>query len=214
MTDAMAEPMILYGKLPMRGDFIARGLDYRVQERLDGWMAAGMRASRERLGADWQNLYLNAPLWQFAWPAGLAADTALAGVMLPSIDAVGRCFPLLAALTLDLPVPLVAAMAGPWYRAAAEVLLSALAPGTDMAGFEAALADLPGPAALPAPDRPLRHALDQWRLADDETLWWTDGAPTLPPGLFIGRGLPGADDFTCLLGREPDATATLRRLGG
>uniref|UniRef100_UPI0013C2CB68 type VI secretion system-associated protein TagF n=1 Tax=Pseudomonas viridiflava TaxID=33069 RepID=UPI0013C2CB68 len=48
----------------------------------------------------WLDAYLVSPLWRFAVPANLLGSQPVAGVMMPSIDRVGRYFPLTIACLL------------------------------------------------------------------------------------------------------------------
>lgn len=82
-----------YGKLAGRGDFVSRGLPNTFVEPWDAWLASGMRASQDELGAAWLDAYLTSPLWRFAIAPGLLGGEAVAGVVMPSIDRVGRYFP-------------------------------------------------------------------------------------------------------------------------
>lgn len=64
--------------------------------------------SRALLGDRWQALYLTFPVWRFVIPAGVLDPSAWCGTLLPSVDRVGRCFP----LTICRPLaPLSAAQA-------------------------------------------------------------------------------------------------------
>ena len=89
-----------YGKLPSVGDFITRRLPPTFVQTWDRWLQAGMAGSRARLGDRWEELYLTFPVWRFAIAPGSLGATGWAGVMMPSTDRVGRCFP----LTLAAPV--------------------------------------------------------------------------------------------------------------
>jgi type VI secretion system protein ImpM len=139
-----------YGKLPARGDFISRSLSPAFVEHWDAWLQSAMQASRERLGAEWLDCYLSAPIWRFLLAPGLAGREAMAGVLLPSVDRVGRHFPLtiaatIAAESLDLPRTLVEADS--WFAELEETALAALDPALDMDAFEARIASLAFPAA-------------------------------------------------------------------
>ncbi len=50
-----------YGKLAGRGDFVSRGLPNTFVEPWDAWLASGMRASQDELGAAWLDAYLTSP---------------------------------------------------------------------------------------------------------------------------------------------------------
>ena len=83
-----------YGKLPIVGDFLSRDVDPGTIERWDHWLQRSIAASQEHLGDAWLDLYLTAPMWRFFAPAGTVGDLPIAGVLLPSVDRVGRYFPL------------------------------------------------------------------------------------------------------------------------
>ena len=65
-------------------------------------------ASREALGERWLDLYLTSPAWRFVCAAGACGPAPVIGLMVPSVDRVGRYFPL--TLVANLP-PEVSPMA-------------------------------------------------------------------------------------------------------
>jgi len=81
----------IFGKLPAHGDFVARGIGAAEREALDAWLSGEMLAARAALGGDFEERYDRAPPWRFAGPDG-------AGVLVASVDGVGRRFPLYLAL--------------------------------------------------------------------------------------------------------------------
>lgn len=84
-----------YGKLPSLGDFASRRLTPLFVEPWDRWLATGLAAWRESDEA-WLDAFLAAPTWRFALGAGLPFEQSpgYAGVLMPSVDRVGRYFPL------------------------------------------------------------------------------------------------------------------------
>ena len=60
-----------------------------------------MAASRSALGANWLEVYLTSPAWRFGCAAGVCGSAPLVGLMAPSVDRVGRYFPL--TLVAELP---------------------------------------------------------------------------------------------------------------
>jgi type VI secretion system protein ImpM len=132
----------LFGKVPAHGDFVRRGLPTTFVGPWDAWLQDGMATARERLGDRWAALWDSAPPWRFALPAGACGPDAVAGVLLPSEDMVGRRFPitLAALLAPDAPLPAdgwftaleAAALAGRAGRADADALASAI-PAPDAA---------------------------------------------------------------------------------
>jgi type VI secretion system protein ImpM len=179
----------LFGKLPARGDFVRGGLPGSFVAPWDAWLQRVLAASRQRLDADWLPAWLEAPVWRFALASGLCGADAVLGVMLPSVDRVGRYFPLtLAALFAP---DASAGRGGPDDASAAEAWLD----GAEAAG-RAALERDASPeqavALLPAP--PLAHPMP---LAG--SLWWTEGGPRVAPARWQRPALPDADDFVAML---------------
>ncbi len=83
-----------YGKLPSHGDFLRRRLPDAFVSRWDGWLQQCMAASRSALGDGWLDVYLTSPSWRFGCAGGACGPTPVVGVMAPSVDRVGRYFPL------------------------------------------------------------------------------------------------------------------------
>ncbi|MAD44712.1 MAG: type VI secretion system-associated protein TagF [Oceanospirillaceae bacterium] len=118
----------LFGKLPAHGDFISRRLPQGFISVWDGWLQCSVAGSQELLPDGWLDYFLTSPIWRFAIRAGAIDDSAWAGVLLPSVDSVGRYFP----LTLVRPFPknqdvlsLVADQME-WYEAMEVVAVAAL----------------------------------------------------------------------------------------
>ena len=137
-----------YGKVPVKGDFVARHLPRAFVEPWDGWLRAALSCSREQLGEEWLASYLVSPVWRFVLSAGLCGDWTVAGVLMPSVDRVGRYYPLvLAALLRGCANPAdLAAAAGSWYARAEALARSSLEAEFDLAAFDKLVAQLGLPA--------------------------------------------------------------------
>lgn len=102
-----------FGKLPTVGDFVSRRLPQDVIDWWDGWLSLGISTLRARHADDWQTVYLAAPTWRFVISPGVAPGSAgrhaWSGALIPSVDSVGRYFP----LTLMAPI-------SPWPLAPAD----------------------------------------------------------------------------------------------
>jgi len=94
-----------YGKAPGRGDFFRRGLSPAFVAAWDAWMQALLRTGRDALGEGWRDAYFSAPIRRFALSPGLCGPRGAAGVMMPSVDRVGRAFPLVLAAETEAPAP-------------------------------------------------------------------------------------------------------------
>lgn len=124
-----------FGKVPSHGDFVARRLPAAFIEPWDAWLQAGMAHSRAQLGDAWLPTYLNSPIWRFALGAGVCGPQAWTGVMMPSVDRVGRYFPFTIACEVDgtgTPAPA-------WYAALEDLALSALETGFSLQDCDAAM---------------------------------------------------------------------------
>ena len=91
----------LYGKLPSHGDFLRRRASDAFVAAWDTWLQHCMTASRAALASRWLDVYLTSPVWRFACAPGVAGAAPVVGVMAPSVDRVGRYFP----LTIVAPLP-------------------------------------------------------------------------------------------------------------
>lgn len=90
---AAAATAFLWGKLPAHGDFVTRGLDGEARDALDLWLSGDLQAARDQLGEEFEACYDEAPPWRFRWHADGAGWSA--GAMAPSMDSVGRRYPVL-----------------------------------------------------------------------------------------------------------------------
>lgn len=196
-----------YGKLPGRGDFLHRGLDAGFVELWDGWLARALAESRAAIGPDWTELFLTAPVWRFLIGAVRGGGMAQAGLLCPSVDRVGRCYPLtvLAPVAAE-PGPATADW-GDWFRAAEDAAVAAVQDEIGAESFMGRVADLGRP-RLPGggEDRLLRPgAADPAFLAGLVApgaggLWWSEGSEIVAPAvLHCPEGLPAPARFAGLL---------------
>ena len=141
-----AFPTGWYGKIPAAGDFVARRIPPDFGEAWHDWLQNALEGSRQRLAGRWPDDFLSMPVWRFVFSPGLVTPSAWVGLMLPSVDAVGRYFPLafacrLPATGLDLVATLFLARA--WFGELEEIGLSAIARRADFAAVDAAIAERP-----------------------------------------------------------------------
>lgn len=116
-----------YGKLPSHGDFLHHQLPGRFVDGWDGWLQRSLVASRASLNDRWLPTYLTSPAWRFALAPEVIDDHAWAGVLLPSVDRVGRYFPFTVAVALPPLSALVAAGAlQDWLETVETLALDAL----------------------------------------------------------------------------------------
>lgn len=197
-----------FGKVPTRGDFVRRSLPASFVTPWDDWLQAGLAHSREILGEAWLDIYLTSPAWRFALSGHMAGDLAAAGVLIPSVDGVGRYFPFTLACVLEgRPTPLDLRGQTAWFERAEALALGVLA-DRSLDDLSLGLEQLGCPAPPPvAPDGeawrfekpwPLAHALIQSH-APPHGLFWTEGSTRVRPSLLCVRQLPSPPLFTALL---------------
>ncbi|MGH9409498.1 MAG: type VI secretion system-associated protein TagF [Vicinamibacterales bacterium] len=101
----------VYGKLPSHGDFLKRRVSDAFVDAWDAWLRECLAASRTALGGRWLDLYLTSPAWRFACAAGACGTAPIIGVVAPSVDQVGRYFPLTIVAELPGNISIVTAAA-------------------------------------------------------------------------------------------------------
>jgi type VI secretion system protein ImpM len=92
-------PLLFFGKVPARGDFVRSQTDTGLLSSIDHWLGQGM----ELIGSDahWKQMYDHAPHLEFAL-LGITRPVVVAGYLAPSIDSSGRRYPFVSACTFDL----------------------------------------------------------------------------------------------------------------
>jgi len=173
-----------YGKVSTHGDFVGRGLPPQLVQAWDGWLQECMRASQAALGPAWLERYLNGPVWRFAIAPGVLGLEGLGGIMMPSVDRVGRYFPLMVGALGAAPLLDWFETQAAWYDAVEDLARTSLDSTFLLARFE----------ALPLPS----VALAGVRL-DGQTMWWTEGGPFVDPSMMMCSGMPGVDKFAAML---------------
>jgi len=164
-----------YGKLPALGDFATRRLPNEFVSQWDNWLQQCITASRLQLGEDWLDIYMTSPIWRFALLPGVCGEHAWAGVLMPSVDKVGRYFPLTLAVALDARADTIMAifMADAWYTELEDVALSVLRLDGSLNDLEGNLIQYPFPLNTTTEDpgeSELNRLMAWWSLPDAETL--------------------------------------------
>jgi len=218
-----------FGKVVSHGDFVSRRLSPTFVREWDDWLQAGLRYSRERLGENWQRSYLCSPIWHFALAGGVSGESDWAGVVMPSVDRVGRYFPLtLACGGPHAPIIERLRRDSDWYAELERLALSSLELGFSLELFDRALSLLPEPSLYVAsasepvgeegpctlwfeaqPQEDMKDVVVQWasqlaRLTEGRSLaghslFWSEGSSNLPPTLLLCQGLPTAQVFVEML---------------
>ena len=209
-----------YGKLPSLGDFATRRLPVEFVKAWDACLQEVIQATRDALAERWFDSYLTMPIWRFVFLPGLVTQSGWAGVLMPSVDRVGRHFPLTVAV--ELPSHAAAAHAvfegAEWFAGLEDAALAVLDPTRGADELDEALArsglaapPTAGPEGSIQPLRALPSVEAFGPLAEGEALrawsectgwralWWTRGRVD-GESLMLGcAGLPTAEEFGWLL---------------
>ena len=121
------KPVGLFGKLPAHGDFIYRNLPTNFINGWDTWLQGFIGSSKEQLGESWLDIYLTSPIWRFAFSEGVIDERVWAGIVLPSVDRVGRYFPFSIATSLPVGMnPLEVITQSAWFESIETAALKGL----------------------------------------------------------------------------------------
>jgi type VI secretion system protein ImpM len=180
----------LFGKLPSRGDFVREDLPRDFTDAWDTWWMRGLAETQRRPWHEWCASWLEAPVWRFVLPPGLCGRHGVLGLWLPSVDKVGRYYPL----------TIAAVSSNDWVPYAGRMM--AFLAASEQAGRDALEHDL-SPAELLrriqaafAASEALAPAMD---FVPGRATWWTEGGPRVAARLESGSALPEATGFAVLI---------------
>lgn len=179
-----------FGKLPALGDFVSRQLAYAQVRRIDDWMQCGLRAL-QRTSTRGGDAELGVPVWRFVLPCGVWGGRAFCGALMPSLDKVGRRFPLLACVGLDADTHLAAV--SPFSERLAQVLPNAIAcelgPDDLLARLQQAINEVAAEEV---------SSLPGFSLTGHQSLWWSSVTDSASRQELIHHGEPDAHLFVRL----------------
>lgn len=214
----------VYGKLPAHGDFIQRNLSPAFIRQWDPWLQHFVAGAKEKIGEDWLDIYLTSPIWRFVLSQGVFEEGRWAGILMPSVDQVGRYFPFTIALRLpDTQNPLeFMAQQTPWYTAVEELGLLALNGEIELDDLAQELTDVelilesPYAAAdVPAESYAMQIDMEEEhssssaypfmldavlsKILGNYSFWSTAGSERVAPCVFNYQGLPSAEKLPAML---------------
>ena len=148
----MSDGFGAFGKIPGMGDFLRVNLPAGFIQSWDTWLQASMLEVREQLGDAWNDSYLTAPIWRFTLPADAAGSQAVTGILMASVDRVGRQYPLTIAICHDVDNTVASHFAnGPLFEQLENIALDAL---EDTSTRDSLSAALNGVQVIPAAQTP------------------------------------------------------------
>lgn len=188
------------GKLPSSGDFLSRRVDPAFAAPWEQWLLAVLAGSRERLRERWQESFLSAPAWRFVLAPGTLSPGAWCGLMVPSVDSVGRYYPLTLVCGLDAaafdPDAALKAM-GNWFAMAEMLATEALSPTIDIGAFDDSIA------ALPLPNFPIDRTAPFAARSKPSSAWSSETSEVAASMHFTAEGLPTLEQYCTMLTGKP-----------
>ncbi len=217
-----------YGKLPITGDFIQRNLPDHFVYLWDNWLQESFVVSRDKLQDNWLPNYLSSPIWRFLIGPSIIDRNAYVGILAPSVDSVGRYFPM--TIAMPLPPQLLSGLFSQTFQQVFEQLESLFFKylHIEVANTEAFNKELQQQNQLiknllahQTVDN-LPDSLDGHRFAinanttigttisalwisslldkhPEVSLWWSQGCEAIDPSLLISNGLPSQEQYTSML---------------
>lgn len=223
------KPVGLFGKLPAHGDFIYRDLPSNFINTWDSWLQGFVGSSQEQIGESWLDIYLTSPIWRFAFSEGVIDQYSWAGIMLPSVDRVGRYFPFSVATRLPATLnPLELITQTRWFESVEDAALRALEgqlqiddlveeinryrlDQTSIYMPNAPSANKLGTTIKMDFEEQLPQSLYSWLLdaslresLASYSVWSTLGSQQIEPCLFHSRGLPQMRGIAAMLDGQWD----------
>jgi type VI secretion system protein ImpM len=173
-------PPGFYGKIPSRGDFVGRRLALALAQPWDTWLSRFTIAVRTAAAAAWPEAWLTAPIWHFALGAAVAPEYGAAGILVASVDRVGRMFP------FTIIGPADGIPEGAWFDAMEALVLAILDDDLDPDSLDASLIRLGPPS-------------DGTPLDPGHSFWCCRGSGRVQPtGRFI-TGLPDQETAVAMV---------------
>lgn len=123
-----------FGKVPAHGDFVWQGLPASLVTPWDNWIQSELIRLKEEQPDDWLDTYLCSPMWRFLLRDDALGSETWCGVIAPSVDVVGRYFPITIATALPRFASVVtcASIMRAWQEHAESVILNALTQTTPL----------------------------------------------------------------------------------
>ncbi len=220
----------LFGKLPAHGDFVQRNLPGNFVEIWDDWLQHYVAASQEQLGEQWLEVYLTSPIWRFMLSSGAVDADTWAGIMLPSVDKIGRYFPFSIITRLPSSISSLEFLLtqNEWFNHAEELALKALSGDLTVDDLINEIEQIEisyntiyintgdlennNPVVInmdfeeQSPSSVSDYFLDSilQKSVASYSAWTTPGSERVSPNLFLSQGLPPIQGITAMMNGQWD----------
>lgn len=179
-----------YGKLPALGDFASRRLPQEFIQPWDAWLQQALAQSQAMLGEAWLPAYLTCHIWRFILAKDCLDSHRWSGILVPSVDRVGRYFPLCIVTKTD-----SVELTPTWFATLDESARIALS-GSDVEAFDCSLANEATILLGQEIDGTLRQF---WSAGNEGESVWFLGSPAAPDHCLQIPGMPGAQAYARML---------------
>ena len=196
-------------------------------EPWDDWLQQAINTSKMQLGENWLDLYLTSPIYRFVLSPGICSDHCWQGLMMPSVDRVGRYFPMTLCRKNEPGTnPLTQVLnEKAWFGHAEQLIKWTLENDFDTHKFNEQLNELEIDTVVVDSQQETENSQNQhlalrWSIEPEMDLitrmpemlnkvlhkcsfaysaWWTDGSEEVEPSILICQGLPPLDSAAALL---------------
>jgi len=216
----------LFGKIPQQPDFVTLHLPEPFIEHWHHWLQSCLSISQEQLHDDWLEKYIVSPIWHFALMPNVVHEKSVVGIMIPSVDQVGRYFPSIIAHTGNHDIWSAYLNGSTWYQDAERIALMSLADTTTYSQLIGELESLAPPEFKALPSYTTQASMNAFKSnqiikqTDEQTseelaislipkaiqhrygkhsLWWTKGSERVDPCFAISTDLPDPGQYASML---------------
>ena len=183
-----------------------------------------MHGSQDLIGDNWLDIYLTSPIWRFALSSGCIDHNAWAGILVPSVDSVGRYFPLTLLAPIDNNSNLFQFQqnSDAWYLSLQEIAMAALQNSLPADAVMQQLSQLETPTSPAQSKQPLNNgarvatgsSIDinssfapllgdiYAQSCPSHSLWWCQGSQRMSPTSLISPALPEPSQYASMLGGD------------
>lgn len=126
-----------YGKIPSHGDFVRHHLPRSFIDPWDTWLQTALHQSKSTLGGSWLDAYLTSPIYRYILTPGICGNHQWMGLIMPSVDSIGRYFPFTVSIPVSSPANSFHAIQQyqDWFTRAEEIIRKSLEDNFDYEQF-------------------------------------------------------------------------------
>lgn len=211
------------GKIPTHGDFVYRNVPEEYRDHWIKWLSGSLAISQDVLKEDWLDVFLTSPVWKFGILEDATISKNILGVMIPSVDRVGRYFPFITFLYLPSPFKVSFVDFTKWIYNLERLTLGVLSDGFKLEKYIDDLFELEAEVLENIISReensenefystyfescsknqdlvsPFMFINNRYIQKNNEMYWWTKGSDRVNPCAIHTFGYPNEKEYTRLI---------------